>query len=60
MLFKQLLDQEPWTYTYLIAVQGNTQIDACPALLTKHDLQLKYTLETHGRTDDITTAGLLM
>jgi glyoxylase-like metal-dependent hydrolase (beta-lactamase superfamily II)/rhodanese-related sulfurtransferase len=69
MLFKQLFDQETWTYTYLIADlvtkeavlidPVNTHIDAYLALLAQHDLQLKYALETHVHADHITAGGLL-
>lgn len=69
MLFKQLFDQETWTYTYLIADPitkdaviidpVNTHIDEYIKLLEVHDLQLKYTLETHVHADHITASGLL-
>jgi glyoxylase-like metal-dependent hydrolase (beta-lactamase superfamily II)/rhodanese-related sulfurtransferase len=69
MLFKQLFDQETWTYTYLIAdLVGkdavfidpvNTHIDDYIALLETHGLKLKYTLETHVHADHITASGLL-
>jgi sulfur dioxygenase len=69
MLFKQLFDQETWTYTYLIADPiskeavlidpVNTHIDAYIALLETQGLQLKYTLETHVHADHITASGLL-
>jgi glyoxylase-like metal-dependent hydrolase (beta-lactamase superfamily II)/rhodanese-related sulfurtransferase len=69
MLFKQLFDPETWTYTYLIADLANkeailidpvnTYIDNYLALLKQHDLQLKYTLETHVHADHITASGLL-
>lgn len=69
MLFKQLFDPETWTYTYLIADPVNkdamlidpvnTHIDDYLALLEKHGLQLKYTLETHVHADHITASGLL-
>jgi len=69
MLFKQLFDQETWTYTYLIADPFtkesvlidpvNTHIDAYIALLETQGLQLKYTLETHVHADHITASGLL-
>jgi sulfur dioxygenase len=69
MLFKQLFDQETWTYTYLIADPVikeavlidpvNTHIDDYLALLAGHGLQLKYTLETHVHADHITASGLL-
>jgi sulfur dioxygenase len=69
MLFKQLFDQETWTYTYLIADPinkeavlidpVNTHIDDYLAMLTEQGLQLKYTLETHVHADHITASGLL-
>lgn len=69
MIFKQLFDQETWTYTYLIADPVNqeavlidpvnTHIDEYLALLAKQGLQLKYTLETHVHADHITASGLL-
>jgi glyoxylase-like metal-dependent hydrolase (beta-lactamase superfamily II) len=69
MLFKQLFDQETWTYTYLIADPFtkeavlidpvNTHIEAYITLLAAHGLQLKYTLETHVHADHITASGLL-
>lgn len=69
MIFKQLFDQETWTYTYLIADPVtkeavfidpvNTHIDDYIALLNEHGLQLKYTLETHVHADHITASGLL-
>jgi glyoxylase-like metal-dependent hydrolase (beta-lactamase superfamily II)/rhodanese-related sulfurtransferase len=69
MLFKQLFDQETWTYTYLIADSiskdailidpVNTHIDKYIELLATQGLQLKYTLETHVHADHITASGLL-
>jgi sulfur dioxygenase len=69
MLFKQLFDQETWTYTYLIADlinkeavfidPVNTHIDDYVALLAEHGLQLKYSLESHVHADHITAGGLL-
>lgn len=69
MIFKQLFDQETWTYTYLIADPVskdailidpvNTHIDHYVALLTELGLTLKYTLETHVHADHITAGGLL-
>ena len=68
MIFKQLFDTETWTYTYLIADPVskeavfidpvNTHIDDYIALLEKHGLQLKYSLETHVHADHITASGL--
>ena len=69
MIFKQLLDKESFTYTYLIADPVSkdavfidpvdTNIDEYIALLEKDDLQLKYSLETHVHADHITASGLL-
>ncbi|MDP1774880.1 MAG: rhodanese-like domain-containing protein [Methylobacter sp.] len=69
MLFKQLFDQETWTYTYLIADPVskdailidpvNTHINEYIELLSAHGLQLKYSLETHVHADHITASGLL-
>jgi len=69
MIFRQLFDQETWTYTYLIADSVhkeavlidpvNTHIDEYLAMLTEQGLQLKYTLETHVHADHITASGLL-
>ena len=69
MLFKQLFDQDTWTYTYFIADLNtkeavlidpvNTHVDYYIALLGEHGLQLKYTLETHVHADHITAGGLL-
>lgn len=69
MLFKQLFDQDTWTYTYLIADPitkeavlidpVNTHLDNYIQLLAEHDLQLKYSLETHVHADHITAGGLL-
>lgn len=69
MIFKQLFDQETWTYTYLIADPVNkeavlidpvnTHIDAYLAMFSEQGLQLKYTLETHVHADHITAGGLL-
>ena len=63
MIFKQLFDQETWTYTYLIADPFtkeavlidpvNTHIEAYITLLAAHGLQLKYTLETHVHADHL-------
>jgi len=68
MIFKQLFDQETWTYTYLIADPVskdavfidpvNTHIDDYIALL-EDGLQLKYSLESHVHADHITASGLL-
>jgi sulfur dioxygenase len=69
MIFRQLFDQETWTYTYLIADPVNkeamlidpvnTHIDGYLSMLEELGLTLKYTLETHVHADHITASGLL-
>lgn len=69
MIFRQLIDSESWTYTYLIADLESheaiyidpviSQIDTYIELLDKFDLVLKYSLETHVHADHITAGGLL-
>ncbi|MEQ1558093.1 MAG: MBL fold metallo-hydrolase [Methyloglobulus sp.] len=69
MLFKQLFDEDTWTYTYLIADPVskeavlidpvNTHIDSYLTMLKELGLTLKYTLETHVHADHITASGLL-
>lgn len=69
MLFKQLFHKESSTYTYVIACTEtrnavlidpvNTDIDDYIALLTEHNLTLKYALESHVHADHITASGLL-
>ncbi|MCH9697265.1 MAG: MBL fold metallo-hydrolase [Gammaproteobacteria bacterium] len=69
MLFKQLFDEDTWTYTYLIADPStkdavfidpvNSHIDDYMALLEQHQLTLKYSLETHVHADHITASGML-
>lgn len=69
MLFRQLLDYETWTYTYLIAdPQTQTAVLVDPVLeqverdlklLNELGLTLKYCLETHLHADHITGTGKL-
>lgn len=69
MIFKQLFDQETWTYTYLIGDPVskdslfidpvNTHIDEYIELLSAFGLNLKYSLETHVHADHITASGIL-
>ena len=64
MLFRQLFDQETWTYTYLIADEELgaailvdpvvEQVDRDLKLLKELDLTLSYCLETHVHADHIT------
>ncbi len=69
MLFQQLFDKESCTYTYLIADPVSkeavfidpvdTQLDEYLSLLDKHELTLKYSLETHVHADHVTASGQL-
>ena len=69
MLFRQLFDQETWTYTYLIADRSTgeavlvdsvlDQVDRDRRLLEELGLKLRYCLETHIHADHITGAGRL-
>lgn len=64
MLFRQLFDQESWTYTYLMADTDlgaailvdsvREQVDRDLKLLKELDLTLSYCLETHVHADHIT------
>ncbi|MBF2067015.1 MAG: MBL fold metallo-hydrolase [Calothrix sp. C42_A2020_038] len=69
MLFRQLFDQDTWTYTYLIADPTTKeavlvdsvieQVERDYKLLNELGLTLKYCLETHVHADHITGAGKL-
>ncbi len=69
MFFKQLLDQESCTLTYLIADQETkeavfidpveTHLEDYIALLQEHGFTLKYSLETHVHADHVTASGQL-
>lgn len=69
MLFKQLLDEESCTLTYLIADLAtreavfidpvNFHLDMYLDLLKEYDLTLKYSLETHVHADHVTASGQL-
>lgn len=68
MIFRQLIDKESSTYTYLLAdpvtreailidpVREQYQRDV--QILKELDLTLKYTLETHMHADHVTASGL--
>jgi sulfur dioxygenase len=69
MIFRQLFDEDTWTYTYLIADPVkkeavlidpvNIHVDEYVAMLKEMGMTLKYTLETHVHADHITASGLL-
>lgn len=69
MLFRQLFDQDTWTYTYLIADPKTKeavlvdsvieQVERDYKLINELGLTLKYCLETHVHADHITGAGKL-
>ena len=66
LIFRQLFDQESWTYTYLLAdAESKEAILIDPVFEKAHrdiqliqelGLQLKYSIETHTHADHITGA----
>lgn len=69
MLFRQLFDQDTWSYTYLLADPQTREavlidpiierVDRDVQLLRELGLTLRYTLETHVHADHITGSGKL-
>ncbi len=69
MIFRQLLDPETSTYTYLLADAGSReavlidgvleQLERDLALLRELELELTHTLETHVHADHVTSSGRL-
>jgi sulfur dioxygenase len=69
VVFRQLLDRETCTYTYLLADSDSKeavlidsvveQVDRDAALVSELGLKLKYTVETHVHADHITGAARL-
>ena len=68
-LFEQLFDETSSTLTYIVGDVASSeaiiidpvdhQIERDLAVLARHGLKLKYTLETHTHADHITSSGLL-
>lgn len=69
MLFRQLFDQDTWTYTYLIADESAQaeglvdpvleQVERDLKLMNELGLTLKFCLETHIHANHITGTGKL-
>lgn len=69
MLFKQLFDQDTWTYTYLLAAPDSREaiiidpvverVDRDLKLIEELGLKLVYTLDTHLHADHVTGSGEL-
>ena len=67
MLFEQLFDDESCTYTYLLGSAGEAllidpvreHLKDYLALLQRHDLTLRYAIDTHTHADHITALGEL-
>jgi glyoxylase-like metal-dependent hydrolase (beta-lactamase superfamily II) len=67
VIFRQLIDPETSTYTYLLADRASReavlidtvheQFDRDRTLLRELDLTLRYTLETHVHADHVTASG---
>jgi len=69
MLFRQLFDQDTWTYSYLLADETTGEAILIDPVVEKADrdrrlieelgLRLLYTLETHVHADHVTGSGAL-
>ncbi len=69
MIFKQLFDQESFTYTYFLADEESHEaifidpvvnhVEDYLDLLANYGCKLKYSLETHVHADHVTGSGLL-
>lgn len=69
MIFKQLLEPDTCTYTYLLGCESTrrailidtvaSQVESYIGLLNQLGLKLIYTMETHVHADHITGSGLL-
>jgi len=69
MIFRQLMDSQTWTYTYLIADSETREAVLIDTVFEQHqrdiamlrelDLTLRYTLDTHVHADHVTGASLM-
>ncbi len=69
MIFRQLFDEETWTYTYILGDEQTREaviidsvkerVDRDMKMLDELGLKLKFALETHVHADHVTGAGLL-
>lgn len=69
MLFRQLFDEDTWTYTYLLADEESreaviidpvdTRLERDVALINELGLKLVYGFDTHVHADHITSLGPL-
>jgi len=67
MIFRQLFDQDTWTYTYILADEETRegiiidpvleQVDRDLRFILELGIRLKYTIETHTHADHITSAA---
>ena len=67
MILRQLFEHESFTYTYLIADEGEAclidpvleHVDSYLRLLKELELSLKFSIETHVHADHVTASGKL-
>lgn len=69
MIFRQLFDQETWTYTYLLGDEESReavlidpvveQVPLYQQLLDELDLKLIFSIDTHVHADHVTALGAL-
>jgi glyoxylase-like metal-dependent hydrolase (beta-lactamase superfamily II) len=59
MIFRQLFDQETWTYTYLVGDASTREAALIDPVFEQVDRDLRIMLETHVHADHVTGAGRL-